>query len=191
MEKWEINGHTLEFAEASHTYLLDGIIVPSVTQVLSRMFPEEYARVSQETLAAAAERGTAVHKSIENYCKGQDDGTEAVWDFKRLQKRHGIEPLANEIPVIIDGRIAGRLDMIAEIDGETAVADIKTTATLNKEKLALQLNLYKIGAEQCMDIEPITKLYGIHIRDGKAKLVEVPILEGNEWKEELLNLAEA
>jgi len=190
MEKWEINGHTLEFSEASHTYLLDGIIVPSVTQVLSRKFPEEYARVSQETLAAAAERGTAVHKSIENYCKGKDDGTEAVWDFKRLQKRHGIEPLANEIPVIIDGRIAGRLDMIAEIDGETAVADIKTTATLNKEKLALQLNLYKIGAEACYNLK-ISKLYGIHIRDGKAKLVEVPILEGNEWREELLNLAEA
>lgn len=191
MEKWEINGQTLEFSEASHIYLLDGIIIPSVTQVLSRKFPEEYARVSQKTLAAAAERGTAIHKSIENYCNGQDDGTEAVWDFKRLQKRHGIEPLANEIPVIIEGRIAGRLDMIAEIDGHTAVADIKTTATLNKEKLTYQLNLYKAGVEDSLDCEEITKLYGIHIRDGKAKLVEVPILEGNEWKEELLNLAEA
>lgn len=190
MEKWEINGHTLEFSEASHTYLLDGIIVPSVTQVLFRKFPEEYARVSQETLAAAAERGTAVHKSIENYCKGQDDGSEAVWDFKRLEKRAELKPIYNEIPVIIDGRIAGRVDMVATIQGEKAVADIKTTATLNKEKLALQLNLYKIGVEQCMDIV-ITKLYGIHIRNGKAKLVEVPILEGNEWKEELLNLAEA
>ena len=188
MESWELKGHTLEFAEDSHTYLLDGIIVPSVTQVLGR--PEEYARVSEETLAKAADRGTAVHKSIENYCKGQDDGTEAVWDYKRLEKRHKIKAIHNEIPVIIDGRIAGRVDMVAEIDGETAVADIKTTATLNKERLALQLNLYKIGVEQCHDIV-ITKLYGIHIRDGKAKLVAVPILEGDEWKEKLLNTAGA
>lgn len=190
METWEINGHTLEFAEGSHTYLLDGIIVPSVTQALGRKFPGEYARVSEETLAKAAERGTAVHKSLENYCNGEDDGSEAVWDFKRLQKRHKIKPLRTETPVIIDGRIAGRVDLVAEIDGETAVADYKTTATLNKEKLTYQLNLYKIGIEQSYDIL-INKLFGIHIRDGKAKLVEVPILEGEEWKQELLNIAEA
>lgn len=186
METWTINGHTLEFSESSHTYLLDGIIVPSVTQVIGR--PEEYSHVDTETLAKAAERGTAVHKSIENYCKGEDDGTEAVWDYKRLEKRAGIKPIYNEIPVIIDERIAGRVDMVAEIQGEKAVVDIKTTSTLNKEKLALQLNLYKIGVEQCTDIV-ITKLYGIHIRNGKAKLVEVPILEGSEWKEKLLTSA--
>ena len=82
------------------------------------------------------------------------------------------------------------MDLVAEIDGETAVADYKTTATLNKEKLTYQLNLYKIGIEQSYDIL-INKLFGIHIRDGKAKLVEVPILEGEEWKQELLNIAEA
>lgn len=191
METWEINGQTLEFLEDSHTYLLDGIIVPSVTQVLSAKFPGEYSNVKKETLEAAAERGTAVHKSIENYCKGEDDGSEAVWDFKRLQKRHNIEPIANEVPVIIDGKIAGRLDMIAEVDGHMAVVDIKTTSTLNKEKLTYQLNLYKNGVEQSMDVEEIEKLYGIHIRNGKAKLVEVPILEGEAWKEELLSIAEA
>ena len=188
METWELNGHTLEFAEDSHIYLLDGIIVPSVTQVIGR--PKEYANVSDSVLTKAAERGTAVHKSIENYCKGQDDGTEAVWDYKRLEKRHKIKPIHNEIPVIIDERIAGRVDMVAEIDGEPAVADIKTTSTLNKEKLTLQLNLYKIGVEECYKIK-IEKLYGIHIRDGKAKLVAVPILEGTEWKEKLLNTAGA
>lgn len=190
METWELKGHTLEFSEISHTYLLDGIIVPSVTQVLGRNFPGEYAQVSESVLAKAAERGTAIHKSIENYCKGEDDGTEAVWNFKRLQKRHKLKPIYNEIPVTIDARIAGRLDMVAEIDGATAVADIKTTATLNKEKLTYQLNLYKIGVEQCYDIA-IQKLYGIHLRDGKAKLVEVPVLEGTEWKEKLLNTAGA
>ena len=190
MESWELKGHTLEFAEGSHTYLLDGIIVPSVTQALARKFPGEYSRIDPEVLAAAAARGTAIHKSIENYCNGDDDGSPEVWDYKRLEKRHKIKAIHNEIPVIIDERLAGRVDMVAEIDGAKAVADIKTTSTLNKEKLALQLNLYKIGVEQNYDIK-IEKLYGIHLRDGKAKLVEVPILEGEEWKEELLIIAEA
>ena len=38
MESWEIKGRTLEYFDESHTYLVDGVIVPSVTQLLSRKF---------------------------------------------------------------------------------------------------------------------------------------------------------
>jgi hypothetical protein len=72
--------------------------------------------------------------------------------------------------------------MILDIGGDRAVADIKTTSTLNKEYLAYQLNLYRLGVLQCYpDLGSITKLYGIHIREDKRKLVEIPVNEGVAW----------
>lgn len=42
MENWEIKGRTLEYDDASHTYLVDGIIVRSVTQLLQMKFGGKY-----------------------------------------------------------------------------------------------------------------------------------------------------
>ena len=64
--------------------------------------------------------------------------------------------------------------------GDKALADIKTTSTLDKEYLAYQLNLYRLGYMQSYD-EEITKLYGVHLRDDKRKFVEIPINEGIAW----------
>ena len=69
MESWEINGRWLEYDDETHTYIVDGIIVPSVTQILGRKFGHKYDDVSAETLNKAAERGTAIHKAIEEFCK--------------------------------------------------------------------------------------------------------------------------
>ena len=35
MKTWELCGKTLEFIEETHTYLVDGIVVPSVTELIS------------------------------------------------------------------------------------------------------------------------------------------------------------
>ena len=68
METWELNGLTLEYDDDTHTYLVDGVIVSSVTQVLSVKFGKKYDHVDAETLKRACNYGTAVHKTIENYC---------------------------------------------------------------------------------------------------------------------------
>ena len=65
-----------------------------------------------------------------------------------------------------------------------AVADIKTTSVLDKEYLVYQLNLYRIGLEQSYDYK-IDSLYGIHLRDGKRKLVPIPIVSEEELYEKL------
>ena len=72
------------------------------------------------------------------------------------------------------------MDLILDINGDTAIADIKTTATLDKEYLAYQLNLYRIGYMQSYGIE-ITQLYGVHLREDKRKLVNIPVNEGIAW----------
>lgn len=187
MESWNLNGYTLEYDDDTHTYLVDGVIVPSVTQVLKVKFGGMYESVAPEVLKKAGERGTAVHKSIEDYCtKGIDLGTTEVRHFRFLKTYYDLKPVKNEIPIIVckdDIPVtAGRLDMILDIGGDRAVADIKTTSTLNKEYLAYQLNLYRLGVLQCYpDLGAITKLYGIHIREDKRKLVEIPVNEGIAW----------
>ena len=187
MESWNLNGYTLEYDDDTHTYLVDGIIVPSVTQVLKVKFGGMYESVAPEVLKKAGERGTAVHKSIEDYCtKGIDLGTTEVRHFRFLKNYYDLKPVKNEIPIIVckdDIPVtAGRLDMILDIGDDRAVADIKTTSTLNKEYLAYQLNLYRLGVLQCYpDLGAITKLYGIHIREDKRKLVEIPVNEGVAW----------
>lgn len=187
MESWNLNGYTLEYDDDTHTYLVDGVIVPSVTQVLKVKFGGMYESVAPEVLKKAGERGTAVHKSIEDYCtKGIDLGTTEVRHFRFLKNYYDLKPVKNEIPIIVckdDIPVtAGRLDMILDIGDDRAVADIKTTSTFNKEYLAYQLNLYRLGVLQCYpDLGAITKLYGIHIREDKRKLVEIPVNEGVAW----------
>jgi len=191
MIKWELKGRTLEFDEESHLYIVDGIIVPSVTQVLSKKFPNKYSSIPPAVLKAAADKGTSIHKMIENYCKGEEISERCVKHYQFLENAHNFKAVENEIPVIVelgDNTYAGRLDMIININGKYAVADIKTTCVLDKEYLGLQLNLYRIGVEQCYDYK-IEELYGIHIRDDTRKLVKIPI-KGEEWLLKSLTLTE-
>ena len=193
MESWEIKGRTLEYDDASHTYICDGVIVRSVTQLLSMKFGKKYDGIDADVLKAAADRGTAIHKAIEEYCKtGRNEDVPEVRDFKFLQHHYNFLVTGNEMPIILDfagETYAGRLDLILNMnpaDPCYAVADIKTTSTLDKDYLGHQLNLYRLGVEQCYDIV-IQELYGIHLKDGKRKMVKIPI-RSEKWLAESLNV---
>ena len=186
METFSIKGGTLEYFDDTHTYLYDGLMLPSVSRILETKFKGEYKNVPPAVLNNAAQRGTAVHKAIENYNNsGYDDGSEAVRNFKFLQKQYGFEVLDSELPLVIfkdDMPIAcGRLDMTMLMDGETGIADIKTVSTLNKEKIAYQLNLYRIGLMQSYGVDA-KFLKIIHLRDGIRKVIDSPINEKMTWE---------
>jgi hypothetical protein len=186
METFSIKGGTLEYFDETHTYLYDGLMLPSVSQILGTKYRNEYASVPPAVLNNAAQRGTAVHKAIENYNNsGYDDGSEAVRNFKFLQKQYGFEVLDSELPIVIfkdDMPIAcGRLDMTMFIDGQIGIADIKTVSTLNKEKIAYQLNLYRIGLMQSFGVDA-QFLKIIHLRDGIRKVIDSPVNEDVTWE---------
>ena len=183
----EIKGRQLDFIEETHTYLIDGEQVESVTQILKKLFPNKYSDINPEVLKRASERGTQIHRAIEAYCKGFDDGSDEVKDFNFLRKHYGFIPVENELPLVLDfgGKTyAGTADMIIKMDNQIAVADIKTTSTLDKDYLGYQLNLYKIGLEQSYGYN-IEALYGIHIRDGKRKLIKIPIVTEEQLYESM------
>lgn len=182
----EINGYTLEFIEDSHTYLVDGVIVPSITQILKVKFGNKYNGVSKSVLNRAAEKGTEVHEAIELYCKtGMETEIPEVRNFKFLQKQYGFEVLENETPIILflndEPIAAGRLDMVLKMNEQIGGADIKRTSALDKEYLAYQLNLYRIAYRQCYGVE-WEFIRGLHLREDTRKFVQLPINENMAWQ---------
>lgn len=186
METWKIKGHTLEYIDEIHQYLVDGKCVPSITQILKIKFGKKYQNVNQQVLEKASNKGTEVHEAIEKLCKtGEVEDLKEVRNFIFLQKHYKFEVLENEVPVILfedDKPIAGgRLDLVLKIDNHVGGADIKRTSVLDKEYLAYQLNLYRIAYKQSYGIE-WEFLKGIHLRDDKRKFVDLPINEKKAYE---------
>lgn len=182
IESWEIAGGLLEYIDESHTYLYDGVILPSITQILKIKFGNKYNGVSKEVLQKASERGTMVHQSIEDYEKRNIDNPDIkeLRNYKFLKKRFGFECLENEIPIVLflDNKpvCAGRIDLILKEKDQNGVADIKRTSVFDKEYVAYQTNLYRIGYQQCYGTE-ISFLRGLHLREDVRKYIALPINE--------------
>lgn len=180
METWNINGHYLEFDNEEHIYICDGVIVPSVTTILKAMF-NDYANVSRYVLEQASAKGTALHEAIEIYEKtGQESDFREFKNYLFLKKHFGIKNISNELPVIYEesGKVifAGRLDQIIEIDGKLGINDFKRVSAPNKQKIAYQLNLYKLGYEQTYQ-EHINSLSFMQLREDVRKFCPLPINE--------------
>lgn len=185
METFHLKCGDLEYYDEEHLYLFDGVILPSVTEIIGKKF-NDYAGVPKDVLNRAADRGTKVHKQIENFCKsGVDDGSTAIRNFKFLQNQYNFEVLDNELPLVIfmdDVPVAcGRLDMTIEMGGKVGIADIKTCSALNKEKIAYQLNMYRLGLMQSYGVDA-QFLKIIHIRDNVRKFIDMPINEEETYK---------
>lgn len=189
METTEINGGVLEYIDETHTYLYDGVMLPSITQLLKVKFGNKYNSVPKETLERAAEQGTAVHKAIEDY---EQEGTESALpelrNYKFLKKAYKFDCVSNEVPVVLfwngEAVAAGRLDLVLQEGEQIGLGDIKRTSALDKNYLAYQLNLYRIAYQQCYDTE-ISFLRGVHLREDTRKYVTLPINENLAY--EILN----
>ena len=182
----EIKGHILEYIEDGHIYLVDGVIVPSITEMLKVKFGNKYDFVSEDLLKRSAEYGTKIHEAVQKYCEdGEDDGSQEIRSFRLLQSHYGFMVLENEVPVILfrdgDPIGAGRLDLVLAHDGEIGGADIKSVSSLDKLYLFYQLNLYRIAYRQSYDIE-WQFLKGIQLKEQKRKYVPIPINEDLAWE---------
>lgn len=178
----------ISFDKQTHTYTNDGRLLLSVTEVIKRyVFPDLYSNVPEEVLNKAAERGTATHAIIERYIKGtltneEYEANKADVDafVNEIDKRHLF--LGQSECIVSDGELlAGTIDIIGlyndGLNDRLMIADIKTTSKLNIEYLQWQLSLYSYlmcnadGKEYIAGDSP--ELYGIHLRDGKCKIVKI------------------
>lgn len=176
-----IKGRTLEYIDSEHIYLIDGVIVPSISQIVRAHFPDKYSGISAAVLHRAAKAGTEVHDAIERYCtQGETSDLPEVRNFRFLQAQYRFTVTRNEVPVVLeyDGApvAAGRFDMELQMDGQYGGADIKRTAQLDKDYLAYQLNLYRVACRQSYNVD-WTFLRGIHLRGSTRRFVQIPINE--------------
>lgn len=170
-----MNKYEVEYIDDIHTYLVNGVIVPSVTEILQRIFPDKYKNVPRETLIRKATYGTIIHNYIEQYEKGVitiklNYIQEASFSqYLRLKDKHNINILEQEKIVNYKDIYAGRYDIKANINGELCLCDIKTTASLDKEYLSWQLSLYEYASGEKFD-----KLYAIWLpKKDIGRLVEI------------------
>lgn len=182
METWNLGKFVIEYWEDTHEYLVNGVILPSITTILKKKFGNKYNNVSPEILRKASEKGTNMHQTIQDYEEeGIDDlGSVELQNYKFLKKHYGWRVVYSEIPVVLsinDEPIAvGRLDQIIEIDGEAGVNDLKRTSIFDKEYVAYQTNLYKIAYEQTYGVK-LSFVSGTHLRDDKRKFYKLPVDE--------------
>ncbi|MCF7930787.1 MAG: hypothetical protein K9L02_04715 [Acholeplasmataceae bacterium] len=179
--KQVINGKTIEFIEDTHEYYVDGIKVPSVTQIVASVLPSQYKDIDPAVLQRAADKGISLHKEIELFeTTGIVGNTEEFKNYLRLKRTNQFYATENEVLIYIEyeGKpvCAGRLDMIIqseELQG-LGIGDIKRTYNIHHEHLKLQLNLYAIGYEQSY-LKEIKYLRCIHLRNGESNYIDIPI----------------
>lgn len=151
------NEPQLLFEEESHTYTLHrtgfaDIILPSVTQIMEPLERKVYGDISPITLENAADRGTRVHRAIEQQLKygflNLDEDCSGYFNgfMKFISDHSDWKPIHSEFrfyhPFFL---YAGTADLIFETPKGTVLVDIKTTAQAHKKMWAVQLGAYQQG----------------------------------------------
>lgn len=176
----------LTFDEATHTYRLDGVVVPSVTTIMKPLYNFDF--VSELTLEIASKRGVEVHKACEMY--DLDDLDESSLDgwkwinyfkaWKRFREESGYVPHLTEKQVHHPTlKFAGTLDSAGVMNGEEVVIDRKTTASLSSA-IGVQLAAYDEALRQEDPKQPKRKRYAVQLRpDGTYRLQ--PYEKSTDW----------
>lgn len=142
------------FRESDHTYWLGEKQLISVTSLLKKHgLSTDYSGINPDVLKAAADKGTAVHKEIEDYIKNGEAGfTSELLDYIDITEKLGFTADDSEVVLpcidiaedkLEDYFFAGTADLIGYINKEPVLVDIKTTAKVDKRACAWQLSLYE------------------------------------------------
>lgn len=184
------NTNKVQFDEATHTYTLDGVELPSVTYIIRYLAVDKANNADPNMALMARERGSAVHEATVVYdYSGEipDDFPaeyapylEAYVQFVRDYAPNWILTeyrMANEML-----GFAGTLDRFGVIDGYFCILDIKTSYKVDMPSLSAQLAAYMslLYKEYSKEYPPAKwdailekglNLYGLQLmRNGKYRL---------------------
>ena len=183
----------------------EGDEFPSVTTVLGyrgkesilawrqRVGEEEANRISRQ----AAGRGTKVHYMAEDHINNNEVVTEDVmphivqmWNaLKKSIDGHIDNVRAQEVPLYSKQlRLAGRVDCIAEHDGELAIIDFKTSSRVKKREY-ISNYFMQAAAYACMYAErtgeKIDKIVILMTVEGENEPL-IFIEKTNDWVDKLI-----
>ena len=176
------NHNKIIFDEFNHTYTLNGVILPSVTQVMKRLSKEYYTDINQAVIEKAGKRGTKVHQAIELYeTMGVYDEQvkDYVLQYLRAKSAYKFTPIKQEL-MLTNGVYCGTVDMIANMNDKLVLIDLKATSKINDILVEVQLAGYKqLLSDNGIEVEDC---YVLHLTNKSAKLKKI---RPNEtlWKE--------
>lgn len=168
-----LKAKTIEVDGRRH-YVVDGATYPSVTTFIGEVSDNSWLdewerRVGKEKAAVisrnAANRGTRLHSLMERYIQGQEivlakEYPDAVGLFNKLRplldQKLGVIRCQEDVLLSHTLKLAGRVDLLAEWEGELSVIDFKTaTKPKLKEDIGhyfLQCTAYSYMAEHCYQL---------------------------------------
>lgn len=157
------------FNEWLHVYTAgDGHTLIGVTELMKRHgLSPDYGGISKDVLEKAAARGTAIHQLLQDY----DDGKTVIEDENlKAYKALGLKVHCSEYLVSDNEIVATFIDKVLD---DCSLADVKSTSTVHRRPLEWQLSIGAYLFELQNPGKKVPHLYCIHVRDGKAKQIEV------------------
>ena len=163
------------FDEENHTYLLGDKYLSGITGMLQRQFfPNEFEGIPKDVIDAAAQYGTDVHHSCEDFdFSWINDGTVEVQDYIRICKENNLTHECSEYTVTDGSDWASRIDKVYRVSDDTFdIGDIKTYGVMTADKLAKakwQLSIYAYLFELQNKKAKVNRLFIIHLRNKQKK----------------------
>lgn len=130
--------------KVNHVYTYEGRKLPSVSEIMKPHYNKLYESVPEKYMRVAGQRGSEIHENIEYILlfdvdiprwEGFNKAFRAWLNFVGFQYEH-IELS------LTDGFFCGTFDLYGTINGEKWLIDVKTTYTLHRKSVAIQLSAY-------------------------------------------------
>lgn len=175
MARVQLKDSGVLFDEEQHTYLLGDKYLSGITGMLQRQFfPNEFEGIPQYIVDQAAQYGTSVHQSCEDFDHSWiNDGTQEVQDYIQICKDYKLQHECSEYTVTDGKDWASRIDKVYRVSDDTFdLADIKTYGQMTPEKLAKarwQLSCYAAMFEMQNKKAKVGRLFIIHLRNKQKK----------------------
>ena len=163
------------FDEENHTYLLGDKYLSGITGMLQRQFfPNEFEGIPKDVIDAAAQYGTDVHHSCEDFdFSWINDGTVEVQDYIQICKENNLTHECSEYTVTDGSDWASRIDKVYRVSDDTFdIGAIKTYGVMTADKLAKakwQLSIYAYLFELQNKKAKVNRLFIIHLRNKQKK----------------------
>ncbi len=175
MARVQLKDSGVLFDEEQHTYLLKDKYLSGITGMLQRQFfPDEFEGISKAVLDAAAQYGTDIHRSCEDFDQSWiNDGTQEVQDYIQICRENNLTHECSEYTVTDGENWASRVDKVYRVSENTFdLADIKTYGKMTAEKLEKvkwQLSTYKYLFLKVNPKCRVRNLLVIHLRNKMKK----------------------
>lgn len=145
----------LEYFKHKYGYEIEGMWLPRVTAITSA-FPNHYTSNNsyfKEQIKNAADWGSLVHETIEHILKKEkvvvpkhiSISIKAFKDWKKDNslKINDVKDIERRV-IDFEHGYAGTVDLIAELNGNSGVIDVKTTTTISRQH-SLQTAAYMMA----------------------------------------------